>query len=163
MKLDKLNAWLTLVANVGVLLGILLVAFELRQNSLVVAAQTRSDLAEGTVEFLWRQIEHDDLRGAILRASSGETLSDEDTWLLVRHAQAALRRWENIHYQYRVGLYEEQEFSAQIETWKGLVRGNVIGPYWEILRNGYSPDFVEFIDELSSDSVPLGKNRGISR
>ena len=32
MNLDKLNNWLTLAANIGVLAGILLVAYEVRQN-----------------------------------------------------------------------------------------------------------------------------------
>lgn len=33
MKLDKLNQWLTLAANLGVLVGILFVAVQLRQNN----------------------------------------------------------------------------------------------------------------------------------
>ncbi len=32
MNLDKINDWLTLAANIGVLAGILLVAYEIRQN-----------------------------------------------------------------------------------------------------------------------------------
>ena len=32
MKLDKLNSWLTLLANLGVILGIIFLALEVRQN-----------------------------------------------------------------------------------------------------------------------------------
>ena len=43
MDLDKLNRWLSLAANIGVVLGILLLAVEIRQNQAVLE-QTRDIL-----------------------------------------------------------------------------------------------------------------------
>ena len=92
MNLDRLNSWLSLTANVGVLLGIFLVAYELRQNSVEVRAQTRSTLAEGTVEHLWRQLEHKDVQRALRKVRIGEDLTDDEDWLLVNLALLTLRR-----------------------------------------------------------------------
>ena len=46
MKIDKLNDWLQLAASIGVLFGLFLVAYELRQDQ----ALTRSDLGAGLVD-----------------------------------------------------------------------------------------------------------------
>ena len=46
MDADNLNKWLTLVANIGVVIGLVLLIYEIRQNSELVRAQihqARSD------------------------------------------------------------------------------------------------------------------------
>ena len=42
MESERLNRWLTLGANLGVLVGILLLVFELNQNRDLVRAQTEN-------------------------------------------------------------------------------------------------------------------------
>ena len=42
MKFDKANNWLTLIANIGVIAGILFLAFEIRQNNELLAQQSRA-------------------------------------------------------------------------------------------------------------------------
>ena len=42
MRSEKVNRWLTLGANVGVLIGILLLVVELSQNREMIRAQTRN-------------------------------------------------------------------------------------------------------------------------
>ena len=42
--MDKLNQWLTLIANIGVLIGIVFLAFELRQTTDSLAAQSILEL-----------------------------------------------------------------------------------------------------------------------
>jgi hypothetical protein len=49
MNPDSLNRWLTLGANVGVLVGLLLLVFELNQNRDMIRAQTRNEMAAGIV------------------------------------------------------------------------------------------------------------------
>ena len=39
MDTDKMNRWLTLGANVGVLIGLILLLFEIRQNSDLMRSQ----------------------------------------------------------------------------------------------------------------------------
>ena len=47
----RLNRWLTLGANIGVLIGIMLLLVELDQNRDMMRAQTRHQLAMGLVEL----------------------------------------------------------------------------------------------------------------
>jgi len=52
LNTDKLNRWLTLVANVGVLAGLLLVAYEIRQSAGIATAQARLEYSAG-----WRSVD----------------------------------------------------------------------------------------------------------
>ncbi len=49
MNLDKVNQWLTLLANVGVLVGIVFLAVELRNSSSAISAQTQDSIADGFI------------------------------------------------------------------------------------------------------------------
>ena len=48
MKIKKLNDWLTLLANVGVIAGILFLGYELRQNNELMRAEARADRRDGS-------------------------------------------------------------------------------------------------------------------
>ncbi len=53
MKTDNLNRWLSLVANVGVMLGLVLVAFQIRQDVELTKIQLFSDATSSRKE--WNQ------------------------------------------------------------------------------------------------------------
>jgi len=61
MNMDKLNRWMTLGANIGVLAGILLLAFELNQNSELMRAQISNERSGQAIEMWQMVIESDDL------------------------------------------------------------------------------------------------------
>ena len=62
---------------------------------------------------------------------------------------AQLRYHENVHYQYRNGLYEEAEFSAQRDYWRNNVfHSEGFVEVWCSVRLGFSPEFVAEINAL---------------
>ena len=52
MKAKRINDWLTLGANIGVLIGIILLLVELNQNSTMMRAQTRFEVSQSIVDLL---------------------------------------------------------------------------------------------------------------
>lgn len=46
MRFDRLNNWLTLFANLGVIAGLVFVGFEIRQNTLAMDRQIRIEFAD---------------------------------------------------------------------------------------------------------------------
>ncbi len=52
MDTDKLNRWLTLTANVGVLVGLILLLFEIGQNTDLMRAQIAMDRSVSQTEIL---------------------------------------------------------------------------------------------------------------
>ena len=71
MKLDNLNKWLTLIANVGVLSGIVFLAIEVQQNSNAISSQTRSTITQNIL--MTQQVSSDPVRAEIMaRGIRGE-------------------------------------------------------------------------------------------
>lgn len=148
-KLDDINRWLTLCANLGVIAGIVFLALELRQNQRMVMAQTRNEIARASIEMQQFNQEPSQRR-AILRVANGESLSDEDIYQFRRWASVWLEHWENVDYQYRQGLFAEEEYQAHLNKVRAILPGanGGIGEYFCERRARFTPDFVSTMDKL---------------
>jgi len=59
------------------------------------------------------------------------------------------RYWENVHYQYRMGLYDEMEFEKQKIAWDEYINANErTAEYWCSVRHMFSPMFAAELDSL---------------
>ena len=75
MTPDKVNRWLTLGANIGVLIGIVLLVIELDQNREMIRAQTRNDISQQLASRLLTLASNSQLNNVTRRAAAGEELS----------------------------------------------------------------------------------------
>ena len=141
--------WLSLVANVGALIGLLLIVVQLRQNRDLMRAQIRHDLSMGIVELLNTPAANSQLASVLRRGELGEQLTADEQFQFDVRTNALLRYWEDVHYQYRQGLYDEVEFSAQREAWGATIGRSVgLAAYWCRVREFYSPEFMAELDAL---------------
>jgi hypothetical protein len=149
LNTDKLNQWLTLGANLGVLAGLLLLVIELSQNHEMMRSQTRHEMSAGIVDLLQTPANNEQLADLILRAGRGEDLTDVERFQFELRTNALLRYWEDVHYQYRAGLYDAVEFGKQKEAWKASLSSSVgFRGYWCKVRQLYSPEFMAEMDML---------------
>jgi hypothetical protein len=151
MKLDQLNRWLTLAANLGVLLGIFLIIAELRQNARITQAQTRNDVSTELLDLLTPVYTDPQLADLLNRAEAGDDLNDVEAAQFRYRAQTMFRYWENVHYQYRVGLYDEAEFSNQEAAWRIFMTRQPYIELWCAQRATFSAEFVAAFDTLLPD------------
>ncbi len=153
MDLDKPNQWLTLGANVGVVLGILFLIAELNQTAEMNRAQTRNQVASELGQLLRDVGSNPQLAEIIVKADRGDELSGSEGLQYTRHILSMLRYFENVHYQYRQGLYDEGEFSAQREAWRMVFATPESSVrVWCGFRMTFSPEFREEFDGLLSRS-----------
>ncbi len=154
MNTDRLNQWLSLGANIGVLIGIILLVIELGQNQDMMRSQIRNELSRGVYDLMSLTAGNKDMADAVARASSGEELTPTDAVMLRTRNEAILRYWENAHYQYRQGMYEEDEFSSHLITMSDIILGeeeaSLIG-FWCKNRTYFSTPFIEDIDRILSE------------
>ena len=116
MDSEKLNSWLTLAANVGVIAGIVFLAIEIRQNSDSIRAQTRAQLADGVTELFSVNMNDKEYAGVLMRGNNLEDLTPVERYQYYRHRSAWVHYWNNVAYQYELGMYEKSEFEHQIST-----------------------------------------------
>lgn len=149
MNSERIARWLTIGANLGVLLGLLLLIAELAQNREMMRAQIRHELATGIVELLQAPANNDQLADVLFRGINGEPLTPTEMFQFELRTNALFRYWEDVHYQYRIGLYDDSEFSRQKAAWKSsMERSRLSVDYWCTVRQLYSPEFASEMDAL---------------
>jgi hypothetical protein len=152
--------WLSLAANLGALLGLLLIVAQLRQNRELMRAQVRHDLAMGIVDLLNVPAADSQLASVLRRGAVGEPLSRDEQFQFELRSNALLRYWEDVHYQYRQGLYDEVEYAAQKEAWsRTMARSLGLSIYWCEVRDAYSPLFRAELDGLPA-ALPCSPGPG---
>jgi|TARA_B110000116_G_scaffold27241_1_gene20720 hypothetical protein len=154
MNLDKLNQFLTLLANLGVIAGIVFLAMEVQQNTSMMEAQTRDAMTDKLIN--WQLSLATDLYTSqtFVTGNAGELLDNsaqENSYLML--ISSNLRIWENEWYQYSKGLYEEDEFTPRINRWKGIMQGEGDGyrRIWCLRKDSFSTDFQSVIDSWVQD------------
>ena len=148
MKKRDLGQTANTLANVGVIIGIVLLVFELSQNRDMMRAQTRNEISRGVVELLSSATTSVELADAWALARQGESLTSAQAVMLEAFSESIFRYWENVHYQYRQGLYDEEEFSKHLETIIGLVsRDTALMNWWCSNHSIYSAAFAEDLNQ----------------
>jgi hypothetical protein len=149
---DKINKWLTLLANLAVIAGIVFLAIELNQNSRMMQTQTRNAVTESILNFQINA-ETAGLRDIAQKGTKDPaSLTADEAGKLAQLYVSNLRLWENIHYQYRNGVFDEAEFTAERNSWRGLGERTPLlrGVYCQLKRRGsLSPAFVAEMDKLA--------------
>ena len=116
MDFGKLNSWLQVSANIGIVLGLLLVGVQLKQNSDLARIQMLNEESRRVVDY---ELEVGGERGAEVWAKS---IEDPENLTLdeVRIMEALLYSFvENLRGTYRLadlGLLEESDWRRRVET-----------------------------------------------
>ena len=137
-------------AATGVILSLVFVGFEVRQNSLMMRAQTRNEIARTVIESLDSEREPG-LADAFRRWLDGADPLPEDEFYFNSYARALLRMWENMFYQYQNGLFDEAEFDAEMVAWVRMTQYDWVIDFWNTYREEYSVGFRDIIDGLIAD------------
>ncbi len=156
MKKIDFGQTLQLLGNVGVVVGILLLVYELNQNRDLMEAQTRHEIAQSIVEQLGEIASNGDLADLTLRARCGRLESEVERERYFSHVNSRLRYWEDAHFQYRRGLYDEAEFSASREAWRAYIQPGATQEAWNRMKLSFSSEFVREIDALIANTNDQG-------
>ncbi len=152
MKLDDVNRWMSLAASVGVIAGLILLAFELQQNREMMRAQMRNEIALAVIDQMTLPASNPQLNNVIRRGNAGEELTPDEQLQYRRMVIASLRYYENVHYPYLHGLYEKPHFDRQKLAWKSYAaRSEGAKEIWCEMRTSFAEDFVREWEALVAD------------
>lgn len=153
MDSDRLSRWLTLGANIGVLIGLLLVVFEIRQNSDLMRLQFINDdlllTAESEIPTLG-----DNPAEVIMKSfESPEDMTYADFRRMDAYLTTKMERLVRRYQLSREGILEDDNWKT-VGFAYGWFFGNRFGRlWWEYEgRQAYSdlPELVEHVDQQIS-------------
>lgn len=107
MNLDKINRWLTLVANLGVLIGIIFLAREIDQSNRIAERDGRSDLISQELDFQRSFIEDPMITAMLLKLSRpNPDLTPTEVFQAETIAQQLQLRIANLTISYETGFLD---------------------------------------------------------
>jgi hypothetical protein len=106
---DAISTIAEIVGAAGVIISLIYLAFQVRQNTKASKASTRQALADGSQRLASDVVEGDDLAKFMLQAIEGKEIEPHQKFRLQARCLRDLRFWDNAYYQYTEGLLTEQE------------------------------------------------------
>jgi len=153
MDFDKVNRWVTLAANIGVVAGIFFLGTEMRQGNLATRIAARDSASQGHIDFMGDLLDSSILAVASQKSLTNQELTDLESLQLTQWHARRWRHYERVYYLYQYGVISEQEW---IGFENGITRAlNGSSKFWEISRRNWQEDrsllskqFVEYVDAL---------------
>jgi hypothetical protein len=142
--MDKLNKWLTLLANIGVLFGIGFLAYEIRQNTVATHAQTRESILSATQTELEAIREDPNLIHSIIKE---ERLTADEQIKLYVWLVSALRIREFSWLQWKSGIIDEAQWETELAVTVAILQAPRVRLWWSTLgHKTVSEDFSAFVN-----------------
>ena len=160
------NRWLNVTANLGVLAGLILVIFELRQNQELMKVNLTNDYysSYAQAEMIFA--------GENLPAAWEKSLVDpknlslKEMRILEAHTYSPITRWINLYRLYEAGILEKTFWQSQVNLDASYYLGTPYGrAYWEnikphALESKFIPlDLLDYIDNVLAATDPQDMRR----
>jgi len=150
--MKKVENWVNIAASVGVLLGILFLAMEIRQNTEMMRSQARDAITDKQMMFSEWVTTEPEMAVAINASAQGLQNMDPEHRIMYLYFLAGVwREWENSYYQYEQGLFDAEEFEPRMMRWRSQMESEAARVQWATTREWYAPGFRAVVDRIVAE------------
>ena len=149
MKNSNLGQSIGILANVGVIAGILFLGYEIHQNNSFLAAQARAEMTDNRISYTDMMLIPENL-SVYLKAANNEELLGEETARLEFMVMSLLVRWESEYREFAAGMYplETLPIAGYVDTFATFPGFQEV---WQSRVFLWDPEFVQFMEENVSN------------
>jgi hypothetical protein len=146
MKKIDISQTIQILANVGVIAGIVFLGVEIRQNNETLVIQARLAREAILRDSTTRRLDNIELARATVKARAGGTLSDDEEFLLNQLNGAIFVDRLLIYQQVQDGLLRPEEIP--VETWRNALQEFPrMREAWAYHKRNFPPGFVQWYEE----------------
>jgi len=154
MKKIDLGQTATMIANLGVIVGIFFLAYELRQNTVsnqLLAAQNFYDGWREIDLFLAGNAEFAEIQQ---RFMEGDTLTPAEGRRVFMFYRTRLREWDNAIFQLSQADFDNDFAERQRQQVREIARADELSVrVWQRLRDRFTPEFNELMESALEESA----------
>ena len=164
MKKIDLGQSITILANVGVIVGIIFLAIEIQQNNQLLRAEAIGAVLETRMSRNDQIVANEGVAELVTKRERGDPLTDVELTRLQAVTSRSLMGWERDYFLYREGILTEEYLQANYPVMKGAFRihenPNVYSArrHWdEDWSSNATVGFKEFIEQCiiaECDTIP---------
>ena len=146
MKKLGLGQTLGILANLGVIAGIIFLAYELQQNNLYLREQARYNVFQNRLSANLLPVVDPDIARLWNWQETDEPLNELDGRRRADLLHTNFLRWQHDFHSLQLGTVDAESFP--LEGMKRTFHGRPgHDEVWAARKAGYSPDFVEWMEE----------------
>lgn len=151
MGSDRLNHWLTLAANIGVIAGLVLVAYEINQSAITLDLAVSSDGVDNFQQAMEVLVQDEDLARLIYKAETAyEGLDEFERWRVSKYLDGYFSMSEQ-DYRVLATLSGVDAAAGFRDDWRENMSLLMYQDYWSKSKQRFGPEFRRYINELSAD------------
>ena len=147
--------WKDLLEGVGmiaIIATLILVAYELRQNTLMIRAQINQSRTEVAVSEQQATYNSDYMPEIIDKVRKGQELSTQERVRYGSYIRAFLRNQDNAYWQYSQGLLGENIPRSITFAVRAVIGRSQLGfEVWDSQKTTYTEEFALFVDDAIAD------------
>jgi len=157
MKKIDLGQSIAILANVGVIAGIVFLALELNQNSKQLGLELEWQINDRIIQNNRGLMGENPTPIFVKSVIAPEELTYEEFTVAGALVFNFLSTWEDRYFLYQAGLADEEEWKSYIDDDIDLTLGYRFAQvFWEESKDYFEPDFVEYVDM----KLPLADSEG---
>lgn len=152
MTREKWKDALEILGIAAIVASLILVAYELRQNTLMMRAQINQSRTEVAVSEQQATFNSEYMPEIIEKVRSGEQLSPQELTRYSAYLRAFLRNQDNAYWQYQQGLLGENIPRSIRSAVRGVIgRDKRSIEIWDRQKQQYTGEFAAFVDDNIAD------------
>jgi hypothetical protein len=147
LKSDSLNSWLSLGANLGVIAGLILVAYEINQSGKQLELSASADGVDNFTQAMETLVQDENLSRLIYRAElSYDELDDFERWRVGRYLDGYMSMSEQDYLV--ISQIGGADPAAFVDDMRGYMKMPMYRDYWLQSESRHSPDFQRFVNDI---------------
>ena len=151
MKKLDLGQIVTLLANLGVIAGIIFLGVELQQNNQLLRAGAIGTVLDTRIARAELQVIVPEINALLVKNQNNEPLTDAERMLISALHNRGILGWQKDYFLFQAGILEEEYFRANLPVMKAAFKSEETYSYldhWvEWWRPIAAPAYREFIDQ----------------
>jgi len=146
MNLDRLNQWLALAANAGVIAGFILLAAQMKQNTDALQLQNEIELGRGAMTTGIAAMGDSAYIASAASILEPSKLTDAQVYQLFVYMDAVMNVAWNTWLAYRAGHAPQESWDSALEWVGTFFSYDAAKIIWNRYKEGYPQQFVDAVD-----------------
>ncbi|MBW2726155.1 MAG: hypothetical protein JRE71_17395 [Deltaproteobacteria bacterium] len=156
MTISELGSIGEFVSAVAVVITLIYLSVQIRQNSATTRAHIRQSLADSQVIYIGTRATDPFVRQVVGKMFAGQEVDEQEAFGLRMHIVAGIRMYENYFAQQAIGTMVPEDWRAIREIIKFHFRFPAYRETFSLIESGWNREFAsevrKIIDELDRDA-----------
>jgi hypothetical protein len=144
---DKVRFVIEIISVLAIVLSLVFLGLEVNQSNTLAKASIRQSLNETDMDVYEMRMDKEAITRAHYKIDTDLPLDDYEQYMMIQFQTFNFRDFDNSFYQYRLGLFDENNWQAYRRIIKKLLEDRYVKI---MLENNMSDFSTEFQNELKS-------------